>query len=345
MKKTICFMMLLMLIFINLFFVFCAGGVYAAQPELKLEIIGGEEKYDLNDIGGGAVYIAKVFYDGKLLMGEDLKSVDLKWNPEGSIVEIKKEYRAGHLELSLHDKYEEKLDSSKSGVYSVMIHAFYVPDDGVEKTATAELTYVITDGSLSTDEASKAEERYSDDRYTPRSVRHIIWLTCLGTILVLFFFFGFKSLRLFFKNYLGFSSEIELYGSFYIARDDATNDAKITAEQFGNTLSVEVIYKDVITGVEINLKGGIIRQLMPYAFRRSIIVEAQSVYAIGNTNVEVINVGGTIFALNEKTRELQLEIPGVENFELTDDVYIKIFGTMLLNGVEEPFIVDIWLDL
>ena len=342
MKRKKCFMMLLMLAFINLIFVYCAGEVYAAQSELKLEIIGGDEKYDLSDISGGPVYIAKVFYNGKLLKGEELKSVDLKWNPEESIVEIKKEYRSSHMELSLHNKDEEKSDALKYGIYSVKIHAFYVPDGENEKTTTAELTYIIEDGSMSTDKTSTSEKNNSNDSYS-QSVKHIILLSCLGTFLLVVFYFVFKLLGMLLKSYFGLISDIEVNGFLYVSKDDVTNDAKITAERAGNTLSMEVMYKDIITGIEIDLKGEVIRKIMPYIFRRNIMVDPQSVYVIGNANVEVANVGGAIFSLNEKTKVLQPEITCIENSEFTDELGIKIFGTMLLNGIEEPFIAETWL--
>jgi hypothetical protein len=66
----------------------------AARPagELRLEISGGDEIYQLQDLEKGGEYIAKVYYQGVQLSGSELERVDLKWQPETSNAEIKKEF-------------------------------------------------------------------------------------------------------------------------------------------------------------------------------------------------------------------------------------------------------------
>ncbi len=124
------------------------GGInVAARPagELNLEISGGEEMYSLQDIEEGTPYIAKIFYQGAQLSGEELEKVKLEWEPETSNAEIKKNFADDHYELSLHYKNPDAPQDTVCGACSVTIYAVYAAKGSSEAQAQAPLTYNIED--------------------------------------------------------------------------------------------------------------------------------------------------------------------------------------------------------
>ena len=122
------------------------GGIQvSARPagDFRLEINGGDNSYSVQDLESGTPYIAKVFYQGVQLTGDALKSVDLKWDPDTSNVEIKKEFADDHYKLSLHYKDSVTPVDTKCGECTVTIHAFYTAQGSSEAQAQAPLTYNI----------------------------------------------------------------------------------------------------------------------------------------------------------------------------------------------------------
>lgn len=119
----------------------------AAKPvgDVRLEISGGDKVYNLANLDKSGTYTAKVYYKGEQLTGAELKKVDLKWEPEKSNAEIKKEFKDDHYALSLHYKDSGNPLATKCGKCTVTIHAFYTPDGSEETTARAPLTYIIED--------------------------------------------------------------------------------------------------------------------------------------------------------------------------------------------------------
>lgn len=125
-----------------------AGGIQvSARPagDLRLEITGGEELYSLQDLEEGKPYIATVFYQGQQLTGDALKSVELKWDPETSNAEIKKEFAEDHYNLSLHYKDPAAPENTVCGACTVSIYAFYTEQGSSEAQAQTSLTYNIND--------------------------------------------------------------------------------------------------------------------------------------------------------------------------------------------------------
>lgn len=124
------------------------GGIkVAAKPagDIKVEITGGEELYSLQKLEEGERYIAKVYYQGKQLTGSELEKVNLKWEPETSNAEIKKEFADDHWKLSLHYKDPEDPQSTVCGECTVSIYAYYTPPASNEGWAQTSLTYNIKD--------------------------------------------------------------------------------------------------------------------------------------------------------------------------------------------------------
>ena len=122
------------------------GGIQvSARPagDFRLEINGGDNSYSVQDLESGNPYIAKVYYQGVQLTGDALKSVDLKWDPDTSNVEIKKEFSDDHYKLSLHYKDSVAPVDTKCGECTVTIHAFYTAQGSSEAQAQAPLTYHI----------------------------------------------------------------------------------------------------------------------------------------------------------------------------------------------------------
>ena len=119
----------------------------AAKPagDVRLEITGGDKVYNLANLEQSGTYTAKVYYKGEQLTGTELEKVDLKWEPEKSNAEIKKEFKDDHWALSLHYKDPGNPIATKCGKCTVTIHAFYTPDGSEETTGRAPLTYIIED--------------------------------------------------------------------------------------------------------------------------------------------------------------------------------------------------------
>lgn len=124
------------------------GGIQvAARPagDFRLEISGGDDIYSLQDLEEGSPYIAKVFYQGTQLTGSELEKVELKWEPETSNAEIKKEFADDHWKLSLHYKDPTAPQDTVCGECTVSIYAFYSAQGSSEAQAQCPLTYNIND--------------------------------------------------------------------------------------------------------------------------------------------------------------------------------------------------------
>lgn len=124
------------------------GGIKVApRPagDFKLEISGGQELYSLQNLAEGKPYIAKVYYQGEQMTGEELQKVALKWDAETSNAEIKQEFADDHYKLTLHYKDPSDPPSTVCGECTVSIHAFYTPQGSNETETSTSLTYNIED--------------------------------------------------------------------------------------------------------------------------------------------------------------------------------------------------------
>jgi len=134
----------------------------AAKPagDVRLEITGGAKVYDLKNLENSERYIAKVYYQGQPVTGKELEKVQLKWEPEKSNAEIKKEFRDDHYELSLHYKDPANPINTRCGKCTVTIHAFYTPDGSTETSGRAPLTYIIEDRIVTPEITLNASQKH-----------------------------------------------------------------------------------------------------------------------------------------------------------------------------------------
>lgn len=125
-----------------------AGGIQvAARPagKLKLEITGGDDSYSLQDLEKGTPFTAKIYYKGKQITGDNLKKVDLRWEPDTSNAEIKKEFADDHYDLVLCYKNPDKPEDTVCGKCTVSIYAYYSAPGSSEAQAQCPVTYNIKD--------------------------------------------------------------------------------------------------------------------------------------------------------------------------------------------------------
>lgn len=122
----------------------------AARPagDLRLEISGGDRIYSLEDLKSGTPYTAKVYYKGTQLVGDALKSVELKWDSSTSNAEITQEFADDHYNLYLDYKDPSAPQDTVCGKCKVTIYAFYSEKGSDVAEARASLTYNIN-GDLS----------------------------------------------------------------------------------------------------------------------------------------------------------------------------------------------------
>ncbi len=124
------------------------GGIQvAARPagELKLEISGGDKAYPLQDLEKGKPFVAKVYYNGKQLTGDELKKVELNWKTKDDNATIQKELVGDHYNLYLNYADANAPQDTVVGKCTVDITAFYAAEGSSKAQAVASLTYTITD--------------------------------------------------------------------------------------------------------------------------------------------------------------------------------------------------------
>ncbi len=139
------------------------GGVkIASRPAgtLKLVITDGDDSYPLSELEEGKPYIAKVYYRDELLTGDELEQVKLKWDPEKSNVEIKKEFLGDHYELTLHYKESTEPKDTVCGKCTVDIYAYYTEKDSDTAETQTPLTYTVEDDSIRLQMELKASEKH-----------------------------------------------------------------------------------------------------------------------------------------------------------------------------------------
>lgn len=123
------------------------GITISARPagEFKMEISGGQGNYSLQKLEEGESYIAKIFYEGKQLTGEELEKVDLRWDPASSNALLKNHPQGDYLEIRLFYKDQNDPQSTVCGECTVDITATYTPPGTAEASAQDSLTYNIVD--------------------------------------------------------------------------------------------------------------------------------------------------------------------------------------------------------
>ncbi len=122
------------------------GGIkVAARPagDLTLEISGGQESYSIQNLEAGQPFVAKVYYQGKQLTGEELRQVELKWDDNTSNATIESEFVEDHFKLSLHYRDPAKPADTPTGWSEVTVKAFYAAPGSSKAQAQDKLGYTI----------------------------------------------------------------------------------------------------------------------------------------------------------------------------------------------------------
>lgn len=128
------------------------GGIQVAtRPagDLVLEITGGAGTYFMQTLENGEPYIAKVFYQGTQLTGEELKATELKWDASTSNAEIIQDFADDHYDLYLCHKDQNAPENTVCGPCTVNIHAFYTAPGSEESEGVAAVAYNIEDDTSS----------------------------------------------------------------------------------------------------------------------------------------------------------------------------------------------------
>lgn len=153
-----------------------------ARPvgDLRLEITDGEKVYDLKNLEQSDTYTAKVYYQGVQLTGVELEKVDLRWEPEKSNAEIKKEFKDDYWALSLHYKDPSTPTGTKLGKCTVSIHAFYTADGSTETNTRAPLTYIIQDKIVKPELTLSLPQKHFEIKKIDDSKSIKAYVTCKG---------------------------------------------------------------------------------------------------------------------------------------------------------------------
>ncbi len=128
--------------------------------DLEVVITGGDSSYPLMELEEGTPYTLQVFHQGILLTGDALESVELKWQPETSNVEIKKTFAGDHWKLTLHHKDPAAPQNTPCGECTVTIYAYYTAAASEQSVGQAPLTYNITNDYAPLEMELHAPETY-----------------------------------------------------------------------------------------------------------------------------------------------------------------------------------------
>ena len=134
-----------------------------AKPagELELRISGGQTEYELINLEEGEPFCAEVYYQGQKLTGEELEKVILRWDPEKSGAELKKDQKGDHYDIVLLYWDKDDPSATPTGTFTVPIEAEYTAK-GTEKAVSypVELSYSITDTRSPLSITLKAKQTY-----------------------------------------------------------------------------------------------------------------------------------------------------------------------------------------
>ena len=111
-----------------------------------------------------------------------------------------------------------------------------------------------------------------------------------------------------------------------------------------SVLKVETNFAGSTNGVRMGIEPGTDAILAKKAVKKKIRVKASTVRAFGAANIEEVNVGNKQYIVNPETGKLESAIGDTNDFELSHNNTVTYSGTMLRNGVEEPFFATVKLD-
>lgn len=138
------------------------GLVVAARPagEVKLEVTGGADRYDLSKLEEQAVYEVQVYYEGNLVSGSELDHTDLSVNLTGG--NAKHEIKKTADGYTVTVKYSGDAASTTCGDYTISFTGTYLTTENQTGTSPAvSKTFTLEDDS----KGLRAEFRMETDYF------------------------------------------------------------------------------------------------------------------------------------------------------------------------------------
>ncbi len=138
------------------------GLVVAARPagEVKLEVTGGADRYDLSQLEEQAVYEVQVYYEGSLLTGSELDHTDLAVNLTGGNAKHRIEKAKDGYTVTV--TYNIDAVSTTCGDYTIGFTGTYLTEENQTGTSpVVTKTFTIEDDS----KGLRAEFRLEKDYY------------------------------------------------------------------------------------------------------------------------------------------------------------------------------------
>ena len=124
------------------------GGIkVVARPagDLVMKLEGGQDQYSLQKLEEGQPFKATLFYADKQLTGEELKKVELYWDPEVSNALLTKDVKDDHIDIILGYKDPNAPQDTKAGSCTVPIQAVYQAKGDSPSQTEELLQYYIDD--------------------------------------------------------------------------------------------------------------------------------------------------------------------------------------------------------
>lgn len=159
------------------------GLTVMARPagELVLEITPGDDVYYIPTLTEGAPAEARIYYQGELLTGDALRSVEITWDPDASGALLEKNLQEDHYDIVFSHKNPQAPEETPTGEFTFPMTAVYTPPGCQEAvSAPVELSYSIEDTSDILDIMVEAPQSYYQISGLENSQPIVVWLTYNG---------------------------------------------------------------------------------------------------------------------------------------------------------------------
>ena len=139
------------------------GLVVVARPagDLVLEITGAGGVYDLATMPDTASAEARIYYQGELLTGDALKSVEITWDPNSSGAYLEKDFQEDHYDIVFSYPDPANPAATPVGTFTFPMTALYTPPGSEQATSMpVEFSYTIEDPNPAIEVKLKAPQTY-----------------------------------------------------------------------------------------------------------------------------------------------------------------------------------------
>lgn len=120
--------------------------ILSPPKDLRLEISGGQDVYELATLEEGEHFRAEVYYHDNKLTGKALESVEITWDPEQSGAVLKKTFLEDHYDIVLFYKDPSNPESTPTGDFSFPMTALYQePASEEAESKPVTFSYSIAD--------------------------------------------------------------------------------------------------------------------------------------------------------------------------------------------------------